>query len=313
MRSPDDPTGPKAETAEVRARRLRHRVGQAEHRGRCVPPPGPRSTWDAAAAGRLERLYRALRRGGVPLSGRVVNLGAGSWEDPTYHVAAEFNLSGAFIDVQAPSWASEMPGRTRFVNAYATKDNLCALFLRGGVPCAVPGGTRPRVDIIKVDVDSCDCALAKYALQLIQPAVIWIELNFGIPPPLRFSRQCHGRWAGAWGAWMHGGRVLTTHGCSLSAAVAEFRGRGYSLYGVSNGQDGIFVHESVASAVGGADVDEVLCYREAYNVSTLTVPSTWVEDWLSRRPDEALGLAWCNLSYHDYMFGISDIPFSLSI
>ena len=49
--------------------------------------------------------------------------------------------------------------------------------------------------------NSEDCVLASLMLRLVRPKVIIMEINWSIPPPLRFVRQCHEDWYRSWSMW----------------------------------------------------------------------------------------------------------------
>eukprot|EP00747_Dinoflagellata_sp_TGD_P009665 gnl/TRDRNA2_/TRDRNA2_119175_c1_seq1.p1 gnl/TRDRNA2_/TRDRNA2_119175_c1~~gnl/TRDRNA2_/TRDRNA2_119175_c1_seq1.p1 ORF type:complete len:166 (+),score=9.38 gnl/TRDRNA2_/TRDRNA2_119175_c1_seq1:35-499(+) len=154
--------------------------------------------------------------------------------------------------------------------------------------------------------------MATAALRLLKPRLVVLEINMSIPPPLRFSRQCHVDWRPNFEKWLRGGRVIASHGCSLSAAVDKFRQMGYSLHSLYS-QDAIFVDENYAEFIGGGAIDEIACYRIANMRTTYWVNEDWVAEWATAVPSEALANVWCNFTIHDSLLGISHIPFSLGL
>lgn len=228
------------------------------------------------------------------------------------YLFARRNISSVFIDPMGPPGNAFKGPSIRFVEAAAAPSNLRALLRSGGLR-AGGGGRRPEVDFLKVDVDGCDCSLAAAALRIVRAKVVVMEINMSIPPPMRFSRQCHPDWRRVWHRWLYGGRTLATHGCSLSAAVAEMRLLGYSLRGLADAPDAVFVREDLAELLGGADLDEFACYAEAMGSPPYYMPFPWVREWSGLPPEEALGRVWCNLTMHDWTLGISHIPFSLTL
>ncbi|CAJ1345167.1 unnamed protein product [Effrenium voratum] len=248
----------------------------------------------------------------VHMTGWTVNFGAGSYEDPFWILAQQRNSSGIFVDPTGVPKDLSVPPKVRFLAEAAEPDNVLPLLRRGGLPAG--HGRRVDVDFLKVDVDGCDCVLAAVALRFIRPKIVWMEINWSLPPPLRFARQCHPEWRPSWIRWAQGGRYLSTHGCSLSAAVAEVQAFGYQLLRVSGNVNAVFVHQSEAEFVGGAGVDEVACFSETWgNDYGRYAHWSLIDDWRRGLVHVALQRSWCNLTLHDWMFGISHLPFSLSV
>eukprot|EP00439_Symbiodinium_sp_Y106_P029010 s2717_g3.t1 len=110
---------------------------------------------------------------------------------------------------------------------------------------------RPRLDVLKVDLDGADCDIAFSFLSKVPAKVVVLEVFDGLPPPLRFALHEHAELA-SWGR-------LTIWGCSLSYQVRMLRPLGYNLiwYGAGNA---IYAHRSVASQLGLFRLDEVDCY-----------------------------------------------------
>eukprot|EP00429_Kryptoperidinium_foliaceum_P007991 CAMPEP_0176023014 /NCGR_PEP_ID=MMETSP0120_2-20121206/11218_1 /TAXON_ID=160619 /ORGANISM="Kryptoperidinium foliaceum, Strain CCMP 1326" /LENGTH=137 /DNA_ID=CAMNT_0017356169 /DNA_START=119 /DNA_END=532 /DNA_ORIENTATION=+ len=133
------------------------------------------------------------------------------------------------------------------------------------------------------------------------------------PPPLRMSRPCHRDWLPSWRKWLAGGVSISTFGCSLSAAVDTFGALSYSLYGIVDSHDAIFVHDSVAELLGGAGEDEFQCYRDVHRGTQIHLPEPYIDEWMTLAPEELLDRAWCNLTLHAHILGISHLPLHVSI
>jgi len=285
--------------------RMQWRHGQQASQGRCAEE-------DDSGLEPAVHLHDQLLSGGAAMTGLMVNLGAGAWDDPLYALARQRNLSGVFIDPMGPAEGLSLPAGVHFLSEAAAPKNLETLFRRGGLQGS---GTPVHVDFLKIDVDSCDCPLAAAALRLVRPKVILMEVNMGIPPPIRFARQCHQDWRSSFVYWNRGGRTLATHGCSLSAAVSELAPFGYGLLRLTGPLDAIFVHRDYDSLFGGVGIDEIACHNEALGTGRAVNFWPWwhINDWRHGDVQEALANIWCNLTMHDWVLGISHIPFSLSV
>ncbi|CAE7903988.1 B'ETA, partial [Symbiodinium microadriaticum] len=210
---------------------------------------------------------------------RLLNFGAGSWSDPLWAVALQRNATGLFVDPVGPPKEFLPRAGIRFVSDFVRPDNIRKL-LRGAGFRGRPGSPMP-IDFMKVDVDSCDCVLASIALRFVRPSVIIMELNWSLPPPLRFVRQCHADWSRKWSSWSSVGFPLSTHGCSLSGALGELAQFGYSLFRLAGKLNAFFVHRDVADLLGGADVDEVFCFNQVWQDNSIIRYLHWKlsHDW----------------------------------
>lgn len=96
-----------------------------------------------------------------------------------------------------------------------TPQNAVAMLRRGSVPV--------NVDVIKVDIDSCDCQVADSVLHAYHPKVFLLEINPCFPPPVRFQQRFSStyKWDGRFSD--------ITSGCSLSQASEMMAAHGYTL------------------------------------------------------------------------------------
>ncbi|CAK9011690.1 unnamed protein product [Durusdinium trenchii] len=294
---------------EDEAARALYRFGRLSGHPNC----GPEALREDDGAVMLEAFDRLAAQ--VPMSRKLVNLGGGSWRDPLWDLAEHRNASGLFVDPLGPPRNETPPDakRVRFLRSFAEPENLAELLRRGGLQVGFDRGPLP-IDVLKVDVDGCDCVLAALALRLLRPKFIIMEINWSIPPPLRFVRQCHSDWSKSWAKWSSVGFRFTSHGCSLSGASAEFAPFGYSLWRLAGMVNAVWVHREVAHLLG-AEVDEVNCFNHAWRSPDLVRYLHWsvIHDWRTGPVRAALAHAWGNLTCYDRVFGIDHIPFSLGV
>lgn len=263
------------------------------------------------------RLYDAMAEKMV-MTGRLVNLGAGSWRDPLWELVEFRNVTRAvFVDPGGPpEGVPRSPRAVRFLNESAEPQNLKALLRKGQLLPRQPGFSLPvEVDFLKVDVDGCDCGLASKVLHLIRPKVIIMEINWSIPPPLRFVRHCHEDWWKSWETWGSIGFVLSTHGCSLMGASSTLEPFGFALWRLQGHVNAVFLRRDVQEALGQRRADETACFNEAWKNSELVryVHFSLADDWRRGSGQDALKHACGNISCYHSLLDISHIPFSLTL
>eukprot|EP00927_Polykrikos_kofoidii_P074609 TRINITY_DN70626_c0_g1_i1.p1 TRINITY_DN70626_c0_g1~~TRINITY_DN70626_c0_g1_i1.p1 ORF type:complete len:434 (-),score=51.10 TRINITY_DN70626_c0_g1_i1:45-1346(-) len=163
------------------------------------------------------------------------------------------------------------------------------------------------VDILKIDIDSFDCAIVEPLLRGLRVRVLVMEINLWFPPPLRFARQYHPQ-----------PRIddlvrSDTYGCSLSHAAHLASGFGLHLVKLSD-DDAIFVSQAVLGGLLVPLHDEVECYRSVSVRGHGNFPIAYLREWLfSVDPHIALFRAWGNLTRRDRLYGLDDHPFSLML
>ena len=118
-----------------------------------------------------------------------------------------------------------------------------------------------NLGVLKVDVDSFDCHILEVALSMLQPAVIIMEVNMMMPPPLMFSKSSFSE---------HSGRLLNEFlwdtgfwGCSFSYAVRSLRAWGYKLLQLHH-IDATFVHESFMAPFEGVSQDTFAWWKHGH-------------------------------------------------
>lgn len=193
----------------------------------------------------------------------VINIGAAhlSPRDPLSSLfRGKWLVDGVSFDIDKEGLqasrrtASKHP--MRWIKADISPGNIMGILHRYNA-------SRRVVDILKVDIDSCDLAVLEAILANMWPAVIVAEWLLQIPPPWEFT-FLRSRASGS-----DGGAAHFMGGTSLSALVKALLLKGYFLFKVSY-VDAIFVHYSVAEVFVQAEksrgvelrfpVDEWACY-----------------------------------------------------
>ena len=152
---------------------------------------------------------------------------------------------------------------------------LCALHESGAPHAPPPSGWLP-VDVLKVDIDSFDCDMARSVLERgFTPKLVWVEINWDIPPPLRLAKLFEPLGSNPWLTFrsQFEEQNLPFFGCSLSYSVRMFGELGYELLQV-DGLDAIFVHKSLGRflAKGTAPLPFVPVFGKAVQVQQSWVP-----------------------------------------
>ena len=185
----------------VRDKFLRHGVGRVQ--------AGSLPAWVRESVDHPENILMALLDV-TELSYSFINLGseAGVNDDPLHNYA---NLGADGIGVEmCPGWCQQHQAahpRLETVCRKITPSNLLEALdgtnLLSAKKIEVPHATEnffeeklvlenreasSSVDIVKVDIDSYDCALAKTLLEYLHPPpkLIIMEVQAGVPPPFRF-------------------------------------------------------------------------------------------------------------------------------
>jgi hypothetical protein len=124
-----------------------------------------------------------------------------------------------------------------------------------GVADVLAGAGLPAdFTLLNLDLDSFDLPMAAAILERFRPAVMDMEVNEKVPPPIRFAVL-----AASPGGWDEG----HCYGCSLAAAADLLRARGYRLEGVEH-NSAFFVREELAAAAGIEAVSVEALYRAGY-------------------------------------------------
>lgn len=134
----------------------------------------------------------------------------------------------------------------RVARRRVTPDNVEGLLSEYGID--------ERFEVLNLDLDSYDLAVMEALLRAFRPAVITMEINEKIPPPVYFAV----RWDPA-----HVWRGDHFYGCSLTAAAGLLRPAGYVLEAlVCN--NAFFVRDDIAAEHGITDRDVAEAYARGY-------------------------------------------------
>eukprot|EP00929_Paragymnodinium_shiwhaense_P122774 TRINITY_DN95837_c0_g1_i1.p1 TRINITY_DN95837_c0_g1~~TRINITY_DN95837_c0_g1_i1.p1 ORF type:complete len:488 (-),score=27.75 TRINITY_DN95837_c0_g1_i1:18-1448(-) len=299
--------------------------------GRRKPPPGCFST-EIRDDTDVAKFFLRLRRKKIPLAGWVVNLGAGPpFSDYTYSMRNFTNMVA--LEPQGPpngpskEMIAKLRPNIRYVTRSATLSNLGDLLEEGGLRCKGKDAPVP-IDVLKIDIDSCDCQLLQGMLRLVRPKFITLEINWGFPPPFKFQRMCHSDLWKQTERAVRFGRGLSgiPFGCSLAAAVSSLRAHRYVFLGLLYHEEGgvggqadfdaAFLDEGIAAQMGiQGSVDEVECYRLRAKMGTFAfMPREWLNVWAQSDVDETLlAHAWCAMHQYSYTLRTDHLPFSLSL
>mmetsp|Transcript_100839 Transcript_100839/g.314355 ORF Transcript_100839/g.314355 Transcript_100839/m.314355 type:complete len:383 (-) Transcript_100839:37-1185(-) len=258
------------------ARRKRHRHGYHP----CHRQFDTHEDYVLGTSALVVHLKRLLSWDDVPET-RVVNLGAndGISEDPLGPMLQHTTSASAVAVERDPALCAlhraNLPHVHLWCGTVTPPSALEALeeWLPWDDPDVRERGVL-RVDVLKIDIDSYDCALLEAYLAgvhserlgeklRLQPSIVLTEVNDGIPPPVQQAllfdpalvnvsfenAECSGN--------------IPVAGCSLSYQVKQMARFGYSLLIYASG-NAVFAHESVVPRLAEAGlkgpVDEFECY-----------------------------------------------------
>jgi len=260
-------------------------------------------------------------------NGHAINLGAGlgvGGDDPLALWAALHGTNVIMIDGVEERLArglddvkqkSEEFGRTglieRQLNIIPIVSYLSPFdFDDGYLGNSIRDSVGNSVEVIKIDIDSFDCAIMKVLLRSVEAAVLVLETQPMIPPPLKFSRHYHPDFTDE--------GLL---GCSLGYMVEMLRPE-YDLL-VATDQDVIFVNSKLRTFIEELPpglvfpwtrfplhfpIDEVDCFRRSHVADYARDlrygnHAPWISsvgelhrDWISAHPTKAHGRIVSNLS-----------------
>lgn len=141
--------------------------------------------------------------------GYFIEIGCGDGRENNSHYLLLKGWSGIWVDgdaVNAAAIRAALPlgGRLRLVEQMVTRDNVTA------IPAAADLPDLGTLDLLSVDVDGNDLAIAEAAIDAWSPKIVVGEYNAKFPPPLRLevAYDPQHRWAGD-----------DYHGASLAAWV----------------------------------------------------------------------------------------------
>ena len=189
---------------------------------------------------------------------------------------------------------------------------------------ALPAEASPvlHVDMLKVDIDSFDCAVVEALLggggRRLRPRLVMLEVNDAIPPPFRYalgfepgalrrnvsleSITCQGN--------------IPVFGCSLAYQVRQMRGHGFGLVHFWFG-NAVFADEATMEDLRRsglqAPLDEFDCYWRSF-ISAHCQSGRRIRRWLYEIPEwEAYREIWAYLQGMVKRFDLPPLPMVLEL
>jgi hypothetical protein len=162
--------------------------------------------------------------------GNFIEIGCGDGRENNTHFLLLKGWRGVWVDgnpdnIAAIRAAVPVNGRLRVVEQMVTRDNVTQL------PGAVDGAGAGKLDLLSVDIDGNDLAVAEAAIKAWSPKIIVGEYNAKFPFPLQqevaydpglrwAADDYHGASLGAWVERLRGGFRLIA--CNLAGTNAFF-------------------------------------------------------------------------------------------
>lgn len=202
-------------------------------------------------AGEAEHLDAVLRTCGIT-SGFVVDMAAGDGvrQSCTLHLFRDPNWKGLAVEMDPIRFRLLAHAYAQFegasvAQARITPDSVEALLRSRGVP--------REFDVLNLDIDSYDLAVAEAMLATFRPAVITMEVNEKVPPPVYFAVTYEPT---------HYWQQDHFFGCSLVAAAEGIRPFGYVLESLHY-NNAFFIRRDVADG-RFADMSVEDAYERGY-------------------------------------------------
>jgi hypothetical protein len=168
--------------------------------------------------------------------GYFIEIGCGDGRENNSHYLLLKGWRGIWVDGDPNNTAAiraalPLDGRLRLVEQMVTRDNVAAIPAEAGSPAF------GALDLLSVDVDGNDLAIAVAAIEAWSPKIVIGEYNAKFPPPLQLEVDYdpEHRWAGD-----------DYHGASLAAWVRRLK-PDYRLVACNlAGSNAFFVREDLA-------------------------------------------------------------------
>lgn len=195
-----------------------------------------------------ERVVTELDGAGLLPSRFVVNFGAAdgtdTGDDPTVPLIKR-GFPGLAVEPDAKKvelLRQSMPPAVHVVAEGVTPMNVARLLRDAGAP--------PAPALVKVDIDSFDCAVLVATLKASEPAVVQIEVNSEVPYPIVFgvhysSDFRHSEHQGREHGWFSRGFF----GCSAALVGALGQRFGYDVVGQAGAHDVLLVRRDLRRAL----------------------------------------------------------------
>eukprot|EP00930_Biecheleria_cincta_P097158 TRINITY_DN88880_c0_g1_i1.p1 TRINITY_DN88880_c0_g1~~TRINITY_DN88880_c0_g1_i1.p1 ORF type:complete len:1040 (-),score=116.42 TRINITY_DN88880_c0_g1_i1:112-3231(-) len=140
----------------------------------------------------VARIIEELRTEQIrPTTVEILNLGAGDgtcdeegWQyDPANCLVRNFTVRGAWVEAD-PSLTPQLVakvGRSSVFAEHADPETIVDLLDRADIT--------PTPDLLKLDVDNCDCRIAERILNVgkVMPLIVFVEINPYWPPPIQLN------------------------------------------------------------------------------------------------------------------------------
>lgn len=256
---------------------------------------------------------------------RVLNVGAGDGVtgDPLWPTVSRLNVLGLYLEAskdcgpQHPEVGWPDPDRIEFLcGMFVWPNNVerllsaSRMFAHSTAP-QMSRGKLPGLDIVKIDIDTCDCEVASAILSAVEwVQVLVMEVN-SLPPPIAFSFKSSFLNSTPW----DGLSAHPLHGCSLSYQVRTFSRFGLKLFRYT-GHDAVFLHRDLwddlhqgrrgmkhrrnlgkQGSSHAYGFDEFACYEWSSVLSHKMIPLQHIQEWFfSSTAQEALQLVSRNLT-----------------
>mmetsp|Transcript_2790 Transcript_2790/g.9307 ORF Transcript_2790/g.9307 Transcript_2790/m.9307 type:complete len:237 (+) Transcript_2790:157-867(+) len=190
------------------------------------------------------------------------------------------------------------------------------------------GGLEFATDVLKIDIDSYDCAVVESLLTglpskrwgtivRLRPSVVIMEVNDAIPPPIQMALQFNPTLSSVdLQHHMCAGNIPVA-GCSLSHQVKFLGLFGFRLVLYTTG-NAVFVHDSVLPALEKGDirgpVDEFECYWHT-PIGAQCASGRQVRRWFHEgvAPWDVLAEIWQHLKALEKKFDLPQLPISLKL
>lgn len=198
--------------------------------------------------------------------------------DPLYKFITSDNYSGLCIEgnyQKALESSTKVSKNFKIVNQFVNPDNIIEIFNALNVPTIF--------DILKIDIDGYDLALAKKIIEKYKPSYIIIEYNEKIPPPIKFEVLYKRDYS-----WDN------THffGFSISTGEEQFNKINYCFYDIYDINNLLFINKDIMNDMNLKDGNINDSFDNHYKYNLISKKKFFwnsdVEYWLNIKNREDL-------------------------
>lgn len=187
------------------------------------------------------------------MSRHAINIGAndGVWQDPLYPVLQAYPDFQIVALEPGPKFPKLVENMKPYKNVLCINKGIWASNARGPL-LKVRRQNLESIDILKIDIDSCDCHILEELLKdhYFHAKIVQVELNHWIVPPFAYKEMCMNDTIARYG-------LGDLWGCSMQAAYDIVKPYGYKLL-QWDWPDAVFVHENYTSAFPCFHLDDWL-------------------------------------------------------